>query len=88
MPSTSSARFAAVALVSIVSLIALSSEAAAAKSRKISHSTPTAAAMSGVAQNSNPGTYSYGLVTGGSIHQTGRGVVLDNTAGWGNVGAF
>ena len=85
MPSVTHRRVAAVALVSIVSLVALSADA---KSRKMSHPTPTAAAMSGVVQNSNPGTFSYGLVTGGSIHQTSRGVVLDNTAGWGNVGAF
>ena len=87
MPSTSRTRFAAVALVSIVSLIALSAEAAA-KSRKISHSTPRAAARSGAVQNSNAGSYSYGLVMGGSLHPISRGVVGDNTAGWGNVGAF
>jgi len=85
MPSTSRTRFAAVALVSIVSLIALSAEAAA-KSRKISHSTPAAAAMSGVLQNSNAGSFTSGLVMGGSLHPIGTGV--DNTAGWGCVGAF
>jgi murein endopeptidase len=86
MPSTSRTRFAAVALVSIVSLIALSAEAAA-KSRKISQSKPTAAAMSDALRNSNAGSYSSGLVMGGSLHPISRGV-SDSTAGWGNVGAF
>ena len=86
MPSSSRTRFTAVALVSIVSLIALSAEAAA-KSRKLSHSMPTAAAMSGAVRNSNAGSYSSGLVMGGSLHPISRGV-SDSTAGWGNVGAF
>jgi hypothetical protein len=86
MPSTSRTRFAAVVLVSIASLIGLSAEAAA-KSRKNSHSKPTAAAISGAVRNSNAGSYSSGLVLGGSLHPISKGV-SDSTAGWGNVGAF
>jgi hypothetical protein len=85
MPSTSRTRIVAVAFVSIVALIALSAEAAA-KSRKKSQSTATAAATSGAVRNSNAGTYTSGLVMGGSLHPPPR--VNDNTAGWGNVGAF
>jgi len=84
MPSTSRARVAAVALVSTVLLIPLSAEAAAKS--KSSHPRARATTISRALQSSGVGSYLSGV--GAGVAPLSRGVVNDNTAGWGNVGAF
>ena len=84
-------RVAAVAVLSALALIALTAEAAA-KSKHVP-SKPRAAAASRPVQGAGAGGYvagagGYGAGMGAYIPPPRRGVVNDNTAGWGNVGAF
>jgi hypothetical protein len=88
MPSISHRRVAAVAIVSTLALIALSADAVAKSSRSKSR-----AAAAGVVQpGSSPGAGSYYYPQGSNIppytyRPASRGNVIDNTAGWGDVGA-
>ena len=88
MPSTTHRRVAAIAIASMLALISLSADALAKTSH--SRSRAASAAASAAAQSAPAGgsydphgrsipPYPTGLV--------GRGNVLDNTAGWGDVGA-
>ena len=100
MPSIKRRRVAAVAVVSLLASLSLSMEAAAKS--KPTHSRSRAAPVSRPPQSFGVGGYqsstsmgagSYYYPPGGdrNIYSrpiSGRGVVHDNTAGWGNVGAF
>jgi hypothetical protein len=88
MPSISHRRVAAVAIVSTLALVALSADAVAKSSRSKSR----AAAASVVQPGSSPGAGSYYYPQGSNIppytyRPASRGNVIDNTAGWGDVGA-
>ena len=87
-------RDAAVAVLSALALIALGAEAAA-KSKHVPTSS-RAASVSRAVQGAGAGSYVAGAggyasgagMGGAYIPPPRRGVVNDNTAGWGNVGAF
>ncbi len=84
MPSITHCRVAAVAVVSTLALIALSADAFA-KSR---HPRPRAAPAASVLQGTGATTYpQYGGGTNIYSRPVSRGNVIDNTAGWGDVGA-
>jgi len=88
MPSTPRRRFAAAAIASIFALTALSADAFAKSSHSRSRAAATAATSAAV--QSAPATNSY--YPGGSDRNiysrlNSRGNVIDNTAGWGDVGA-
>ncbi len=89
MPSITRRRVAAVAIASMVSLMSLSADASAKSSHSKSRAAPAAAA-SGVPQGAGVG--SYYQPQGSNIppyayRPASRGNVIDNTAGWGDVGA-
>jgi hypothetical protein len=67
-------------------LIPLSAEAAAKS--KSSHPRARATTISRALQSSGVGSYLSGTGMGAGVAPLSRGVVNDNTAGWGNVGAF
>jgi hypothetical protein len=86
MPSITHRRVAAVAIVSTLALITLSADAFAKSSR----SRATAAAATVAVQGSGASSYSHPSGRAIPPYPTGltsRGNVIDNTAGWGDVGA-
>ena len=94
MPSFKRRRVAAVAVVSLLAsmlaLTALSTDAFAKSSHSRSRAA-AAAAASAAPQGAGAGSYYYPPGGDRNIYSrpiSGRGVVHDNTAGWGNVGAF
>jgi len=86
-------RVAALAVLSTLALVALTAEATA-KSKHVpskSRAAPVSRALQGAgtgAYVSGAGGYPSGAGMGAYIPPPRRGVVNDNTAGWGNVGAF
>jgi hypothetical protein len=87
MPSTSHRRVAAVMIASMLAL-GLAPAAAFAKSSH-SRSRAATAATTAVQQGTSAGSYSYPPAGDRNIYSrlNSRGNVIDNTAGWGDVGA-
>ena len=91
MPSISHRRVAVLAfvlaIVSTLALIAFSADASAKSSR--SRSRPAAAATSAAVQSAPTGGYYTPPAGDRNIYSrlNSRGNVIDNTAGWGDVGA-
>lgn len=83
MPSVTHRRVAVVAIMSMVSLLALSADASAKSSRAKSRG----AAMGQAMQAAGAAGYMSGGVPTYTYVPPPGGGVLDNTAGWGNVGA-
>jgi hypothetical protein len=89
MSSVSRRRLAAVAIMSMVSLLAVSADASAKSSRAKSRSAAMGQAMQAAGAT--------GMMSGAAGYMSGgsqptytyrpQGGALDNTAGWGNVGA-
>jgi hypothetical protein len=92
MPSTPHRRLGAVAIASMLALTALSTDAFAKSSHSRSRAATAAAARAASAapQGAGAGSYYYPPVGDRNIYSRpiSRGNVIDNTAGWGNVGAF
>ena len=84
MPSTPHRRIAAVAIASMLALTALSADAFAKSSHSRSRAAAASAAVHAPATN-----YYYPSGNDRSIYSrlNSRGNVIDNTAGWGDVGA-
>jgi hypothetical protein len=88
MPSTSHRRVAAVMIASMLTL-GLVPAAAFAKSSHSRSRAAAAAATTAVQQGTSAGSYYYPSASDRNIYSrlNSRGNVIDNTAGWGDVGA-